>query len=125
MDENACSTHIIGAAIEVHRALGSGLLESAYRLALTHELALRGLRVCSERPIGISYKALSIPQAFRVDLLVEDLVIVELKATQKLLPIHAAQLLTYLRFSGHRLGLLLNFHEQVLKRGIVRVANGL
>ena len=123
MDEDGLSNRIIGAAIEVHRALGPGLLESAYRVALAHELRLLGHVVEAERVVGIRYKDLDVPTAFRLDLLIEDSVIVELKSVEKLLPAHSAQLLTYLRFCDKRLGLLLNFNEVTLKRGIVRIVN--
>ncbi len=125
MDENECSNRIIGAAIEVHRVLGPGLLESAYRQALQHELRAQGLRVECEVRVSIGYKGLELPDAFRVDMLVEDLVIAELNAVERVSPLHHAQLLTYLRCCNKRLGLLLNFHEPMLKRGIARVANQL
>jgi GxxExxY protein len=125
LDENDVSHLIIGAAIEVHRVLGPGLLESAYRLALAHELRLRGHKVDTEVLVAVRYKDLEIPGAFRIDLLVEGLVVVELKAVEKLMPMHEAQLLTYLRCSNKRLGLLLNFHESMLKRGVTRVVNQL
>ena len=111
---------IIGAAIEVHRHLGPGLLESAYRRCLVHELHLRGLPVKSEVYLGLTYKGLRIPRSYRLDLLVADAVVVELKAVDRPLPIYEAQLLTYLRLSGHRAGLLLNFKVPLLKDGIVR-----
>src|SRR6266542_5908249 len=96
---------IIGAAIEVHRALGPGLLESCYRECLVQELELRGLSVATEVPVSINYKGLQIECAYRLDLVVEHQVIVELKAVEALAPIHEAQLLTYLRLSGIRVGL--------------------
>jgi GxxExxY protein len=125
MDENECSGQIVGAAIEVHRVLGPGMLESAYRIALSHELRSQGLGVESEVLIGIRYKDLEIPGAFRIDLMVERMVIVELKVVEKLMPTHEAQLLTYLRCCNKRLGLLLNFQGPVLKAGIKRVVNHL
>ena len=125
MDENDCSRRIIGAAIEVHRALGPGMLESVYQHALSHELRLQGMCVDTEVQASVRYKDLQIPGAFRLDLLVEGLVIVELKSVDTLLPTHEAQLLTYLRCCNLKLGLLLNSNEPLLKRGIVRIVNGL
>jgi len=125
MDENELSSRIIGAAIEVHRILGPGLLESAYRAALTYELRVLGLQVEVEVPMAIKYKGLEIPAAFRLDLVVEQLVVLELKAVEKVMPLHEAQLLTYLRCCEKRLGLLLNFNETTLKRGVTRVVNKL
>jgi GxxExxY protein len=123
--EHELSNRVIGAAIEVHRILGPGLLESAFRAALKHELGLRGLRVESECGVAVAYKELEVPAAFRLDLLVEGKLIVELKAVEALRSAHKAQLLTYLRFCKVRLGLLFNFNEAMLKRGIVRVVNGI
>lgn len=113
---------IIGAAIEVHRHLGPGLLESIYETALIHELGLRGMVVHTQKPVSVRYKNLAIAGQ-RLDLLVEPGVIVELKAVDELLPIHEAQLLSYLKSIGHRLGLLINFHAKVLKHGIKRRVN--
>lgn len=125
MDENECSNSIIGAAIEVHRHLGPGLLEGAYELALWHELHCRGLRSSRQLRLPAAYKGLELPEAYRIDLLVEDLVIIEVKAVDKLAPIHEVQLLTYLRFANKRLGLLLNFHAAVMRDGVRRVVNNL
>jgi len=111
---------IIGAAIEVHRHLGPGLLEGAYQDCLCHELELRGVKVVREVHLPVIYKGFTVEQAYRIDVLVEDAVIVELKAVDQLLPIHHAQLLTYLRLAGKKVGLLINFHAPVLKDGIVR-----
>ena len=99
---------IIGAALEVHRHLGPGLLESAYRRCLVHELRLRGVAVASEVSIDLEYKGLLVPASYRVDLLVADRVVVEIKAVDQVTPIHEAQLLTYLRLSGRKSGLLLD-----------------
>lgn len=125
MDENDCSNSIIGAAIEVHRHLGPGLLEAAYELALAHELGCRGLRSSRQIRLPAVYKGVELPESYRIDLLVEDLVIVEVKAVDKLAPIHKVQLLTYLRFANKRLGLLLNFHVAVMRDGVRRVVNNL
>ena len=114
---------IIGAAIEVHRALGPGLLESAYEACLSYELLDRGLGVARQRPMPVSYRGVQIDVGYRMDLLVEELVVVELKAVDRLLPIHKAQLLSYLKLADLRLGLLINFNVKVLKDGIRRMAN--
>jgi GxxExxY protein len=111
---------IIGASIEVHRHLGPGLLESAYRRCLVHELRLRGVAVASEVSIDLEYKGLLVPASYRIDLLVADRVIVEVKAVDQVTAIHEAQLLTYLRLSNRKAGLLLNFKVKLLKDGITR-----
>lgn len=115
---------IIGGAIEVHRTLGPGLLESAYEDCLAVELELRGLRFERQKPLSIEYKGRRVAADFRIDLVVERQVIVELKAVEKLLPVHAAQLLTYLRLSNTRYGLLINFNVPVLRDGLKRMVNG-
>ena len=125
MDEGKLSGEVIGAAIEVHRFLGPGLLESAYELALEHELRIRGLAVERQKAVALKYKTIELGDGFRLDLLVDDSLVVEVKAVDFLLPIHEAQLLTYLRLSGKRLGLLINFNVRVLKTGIKRIANEL
>ena len=112
---------IIAAAIEVHRSMGPGLLESIYRACLTHELRLRGLAVETEHFIALSYKGMSMPDGFRADLLVEDQVLVELKAVDKLLPVHQAQLLSYMRLCNLDVGLLLNFHAPTIRQGLRRL----
>jgi GxxExxY protein len=114
---------IIGAAIAVHRVLGPGLLESAYHTCLAFEVRERGLEVVEQKPLPVVYRAVKLDCGYRLDLLVEGCVIVEVKAVDALLPIHQAQLLSYLRLAGLRTGLLLNFHVQVLKQGIKRVVN--
>jgi GxxExxY protein len=111
---------IIGAAIEVHRNLGPGLLESAYEECLCHELQLRGLDFKRQVPLPLLYKGLRLDCGYKIDLIVRDEVILELKAIEKLLPIHEAQLLTYLRLTGRRVGLLINFNVPLLTQGIVR-----
>lgn len=120
MDQKELTAKIIGAAIEVHRELGPGLLESSYESALQHELTLRGFKVTRQLLLPIKYKNLEIPDAYRIDLLVEDQIILEIKAVEVLKPIHNAQLLTYLRMSGKHIGYLLNFHEDVLTKGGLR-----
>ena len=112
---------IIGAALEVHRTLGLGLLESAYEECLCHELHLRGIQFQRQVPLPVSYKGVSLDCGYRLDLVVEDLLILELKCVEHVLPVHEAQLLTYLRMTGKRVGLILNFHVATLVRGgIVR-----
>lgn len=123
MENNDISEQIIGAAIEVHKAIGPGLLESAYEACLKHELKLRGLAVEVQRPLPIEYKGLKLDCGYRIDLLVEGQVVVELKAVQSLDPIHDAQLLTYLKIGGWNLGLLINFNVPLLKQGIRRMVN--
>ena len=122
MDEDALSNQIIGAAIEVHRHLGPGLLESAYQQCLAHELAGRRIPFELEKPVAIAYKGARLDCGFCLDFLVGGLVVVELKAVDRILPIHEAQVLTYLRLTGCRLGLLLNFNEMRMADGIKRLA---
>lgn len=114
---------VIAGAIAVHRVLGPGLLESAYAVCLAHELTLRGLSFRRELRLRIVYRGMPLSAAFRIDLLVEDRLIVELKAVDELLPIHKAQLISYLRLTGCPLGLLINFNVATLVRGLIRVAN--
>ena len=126
MRENDCATAIIGAAIEVHRYLGPGLLDSAYELALVYELGERGLRTERQVRLLLAYKGIELPAAYRIDLLVDGLVIVEVKAIDELAAIHEAQLLTYLRrLSNKRLGLLLNFNVDAMRKGVRRIVNNL
>jgi len=125
MNENVITSKVIGAAIEVHKILGPGLLESAYHDCLKHELMSAGLEYESESPITLNYKGLVIGEAYRLDLLVENKVIIELKTVSKLSDIHKIQLLTYLRLTNKKLGLLINFNEILLKHGIKRIANNL
>lgn len=121
---NERSRQIIGAAIEVHRVLGPGLLESVYEMCLKEELARKGLSVQSQLEFPIVYKGKSLEKTFRIDLLVEDKIIIELKAVEQIQPVHEVQLLTYLRLTDKRLGLLINFNVPVLRKGICRVING-
>lgn len=112
---------IIGFAIEMHRQLGPGLLESAYEECLCYELREAGLAFQRQVPLPVSYKAVRLDCGYRIDIVVEDAVILELKTVERLIPIHEAQLLTYLRLSGLRTGLLLNFNSPVLRDGIRRM----
>jgi GxxExxY protein len=125
MEHNILSGRVIGAAVEVHRQLGPGLLESAYHDCLKHELTIQGLNFESEVPVPVKYKGCLIGDAYRLDLLVENQLIVELKTVEKVLDLHRAQLLTYLRLSQRSLGLLINFNYTLLKRGVHRVVNNL
>ena len=120
---NAASRVIVDAAMKVHSALGPGLLESAYEACLKHELSKRGLMVASQVMLPVQYDGVAIDAGYRIDLLVEDAVVIELKAVEKVVPIHEAQLLTYLKLSGKKLGLLLNFNVLHMKDGIKRIAN--
>jgi GxxExxY protein len=120
MTDNEISHAIIGAAIEVHRLLGPGLLESACEECLSKELALRSLLFDRQIPIPVVYKDVKLECGYRIDLLVEGRVVVELKSIEGLAPIHEAVILTYLRLSGRRLGLLINFNVAVLRDGIRR-----
>ncbi len=117
------SRRIIGAAIEVHRHLGPGLLESAYQSCLAFELKQLGLKLEEQKPLPIVYKDVKLDCGYRLDLIVEDEIIVEIKAIEQLLPIHEAQLLSYLRLAKKRVGLLINFHVPVLKNGLKRIVN--
>ena len=117
---NALTGKIIGAAIEVHRHLGPGLLESAYETCLAYELAQLGLNVDRQKALPLVYKEIRLDQGYRIDLLVEDKVIVELKMVEGLTPVHEAQVLSYLKLSGCQVGLLINFNVKLLKNGIRR-----
>lgn len=121
---NNLTGKIIGAAIDVHRFLGPGLLETTYRKALMYELLQRGLKAEAEVAIPFVYKGVIIDTAYRADIIVEDKIILELKSTENHSPLYFKQLLTYLRLSNKKLGLLINFNREVLKEGIVRVVNG-
>ncbi|MEB3885128.1 GxxExxY protein [Lyngbya sp. CCY1209] len=123
MELNEISGRVIGAAITVHRELGPGLLESAYEKCLAYELRQRGLTVEEQIPVPVVYKGIKLECGYRLDLLVEKRIIVELKAVDALLPIHDAQLLTYLKLCKLRLGLLINFNVPILKNGIKRLLN--
>jgi GxxExxY protein len=121
---DALSGQIIGPAIEVHAQLGPGLLESTYRACLVEELRLRGIASRQEVALPVNYRGLVLEASYRLDLLVEDLVILELKSVERLEPIHQAQRLTYLRVSGRWLGLLFNFNIDRLRKGLRRLVNG-
>jgi GxxExxY protein len=123
VDINKLSSDIIGAAIEVHKNLGPGLLESVYEQCLCYELNARNLSFEAQRPLPVVYKGKKLDCGFRLDIIVESVIIVELKTCEKLEPIHTAQLLTYLKLSNLNLGLLLNFNVPAMKDGIMRVVN--
>ena len=120
MEMNKVTEQIIGASIEVHKALGPGLLESAYEECLCRELALRNIRFERQRTLPVEYKGVKLDCGYRLDLLVENAVVVEIKSVTTIEPIHEAQLLTYLKLGGWKLGLLINFNVTVLKDGIRR-----
>ncbi len=121
---NKITEGIIGAAIEVHRTLGLGLLESAYQAALAYELTQRGYKVEQQRPLPMIYKEIKLDAGYRLDFLVNDRVILEIKSSDGIAPIHDAQILSYLRLSGCKIGLLINFNVKLLKNGIKRFVNG-
>ena len=125
MHPNDVSAQIVDAALRVHTRLGPGLLESTYEACLAYELTRRGLNVACQAPLPVIYDAIRIQAGYRIDMIVADLVIVELKAVDVIRPIHRAQLLSYLRLSGKKLGLLLNFNEVRFKDGIIRLFNHL
>ena len=125
MDINKLSSRIIGAAIEVHKALGPGLLESAYEECICYELSIGGLSLERQKPLAVQYKGINLDCGYRLDVVVEDAIILELKSCEKIEPIHKAQLLTYLKLSGIKLGLLLNFNVTLMREGIVRIVNEL
>jgi GxxExxY protein len=121
MTENELTHQIIGAAIEVHKTLGPGLLESTYEECLCHELSRRGITFERQKPIPVVYKGVKLDCGYRLDLLVAERIILELKSVEGLAPIHDSILITYLKLSGHRVGLLMNFNVQMLKDGIKRL----
>ena len=125
MTENEISRVILDSAIAVHKQLGPGLLESVYEVVLAYELGQRGLHVNRQVPIPIHYKDMTFDVAFRADLIVEEKVILELKSVEQVSEAHKKQVQTYLRLTGCKLGFLLNFGEALMKRGIIRVVNGL
>lgn len=125
MTENSIAHDIVDSAYRVHTALGPGLLESVYEIVLASELKNRGYKVQREHPIPIVYDGMRFEVGFRADLVVEDKIIVEIKSVSDLSPVHKKQLLTYLRLSHKKLGLLINFNETLIKDGITRVVNGL
>jgi len=123
--ENQVSGIILDSAIAVHTAIGPGLLESAYQACLGYELKTRGIKLQAQVPLPIRYGEVYLDVAYKMDFLVEELVVVELKAVERLLPIHEAQLLSYLKLSNKKLGLLINFHVARVRDGFKRIANGL
>lgn len=125
MTENELSYKIIGAAIEVHKNIGVGLLENAYETALAYELKLLGLNVKQQVSLPLQYKGMTVENAYKIDLIVEDKVIIEVKSVQELHSISHAQVLTYLKQSNIKLGLLINFNTELIKYGIHRIVNNL
>jgi GxxExxY protein len=123
MIENDLSKMIIGCAIEVHKQLGPGLLESAYQECLYYELKQAGMKVTKEKPMPIVYKEVKLDHGYRIDLLVEEKVVIEIKTVEAFNEVHTAQVLTYLRLGNYKLGLLLNFQTTILKNGIKRIIN--
>src|SRR6202795_4918793 len=121
---NHISGKIVDAALHVHKSLGPGLLESVYEVVLAHELERRGLHVIRQHPIPIEYDEIMLQIGFRADLLVENIIIVEVKSVEVIAPVHKKQLLTYLRLADKRLGLLINFNVALIKDGIWRIVNG-
>jgi len=124
-EEGRISKEIIGAAIEVHRHLGAGLLESAYEECLCKELEIRNIVFKRQKPLAVVYKGITLDCGYKLDIVVEDKVILELKSVNKIEPIHDAQLLTYLKLADLKLGILLNFNVPILKEGIKRIVNNL
>ena len=122
-DENILSNIILGCAIEVHKHLGPGLLESAYKECLYFELLKAGLNVDKEKPMPIVYKEVKLDHGYRIDLLVNNKVVIEIKTVEAFTDVHTAQVLTYSRLGSYKLGLLLNFHVTILKNGIKRIIN--
>ncbi len=125
MTENAIARQVMDAAFQIHRELGPGLLESVYEVVLAHKLVDLGLAVDRQVPVPTRFQGISFDEGFRADLTVEKRVIIELKSVERLQPVHSKQLLTYLRLTNCRLGLLINFGENLLKDGFKRVVNGL
>ena len=125
MSENELSYKIIGTALELHKNLGPGLLESVYENALAHDLREKGLQVDQQYPMPFQYKEIKMSVGYRIDLLVAHKVIIEIKSVESLAPVHFAQVLTYLKLSDLRLGLLVNFNNKILKTGIHRIVNNL
>ena len=125
MTLNNLSYDIIGTAIEIHKSIGPGLLESTYENALAYDLRQKGFKVFQQVPMPFIYKEVKMDVGYRLDLLVEDKIIVEIKSIENLAPVHYSQLLTYLKLSDKKLGLLINFNTKILKQGIHRIANGI
>ena len=125
MNINQLTRKIIGAAIEVHKILGPGLLESAYEECLSHELSIQGVSFEKQKPLSIDYKGKKLDCGYRLDMVVENAVVLELKSCEKIESIHQAQLLTYLKLSELNIGLILNFNVPLMRDGIVRIVNDL
>ncbi len=125
MNENEIGDTLLGAAIKVHSALGPGLLESAYETCLVHEIGQRGLNVRRQVALPLIYDGIKLDAGYRLDLLINDQVIVELRSVEKFLPLHTTQLLSYLKLSGLKLGYLLNFNVAHMRDGIKRIVNGM
>ena len=125
MDEEAAAKQVLDSAMKVHTALGPGLLESAYEVCLDYELSKRGINVSKQVPMAVRYDGVQLELGYRLDLLVDGKVVVEVKAVERLLPLHHAQLLSYLKLGGYKIGLLLNFHTLHLRDGIKRIVNGI
>ena len=125
MTENEIAAEVVDAAYRIHTTLGPGLLESVYEIVLAHELRRRGLAVVKQVPVPIKYDSIVFEEGFRADIIVEDKVILELKSVERIAPVHKKQLVTYLRLADKRLGLLINFGEELIKTGISRIVNGL
>jgi len=125
MTENEIARIIVDAAFQIHKRLGPGLLETVYEVILAHALQRRGLNVDRQVPVPIVFDGIKFNEGFRADLIVEDKVIIELKSVEKVIPVHKKQLLTYLRLTDKKLGLLINFGSELIRDGISRVVNGL
>jgi GxxExxY protein len=125
MNENEIAAKVIGCAIDVHKSLGPGMLESAYEECLYYELINSGLKVYKQKALPLVYKEVKLDNGYRIDLLVEDKIVIEIKAVEALNDVHLAQVLTYLKLSGCKLGLLINFNVALLKNGLKRVVNDL
>jgi len=125
MTENEIAKEIVGASFKIHTTLGPGLLESVYEAVLAYELKQRGLRVVRQQAVPVIYEGVHFEEGFRADLIIEGKVIVELKSVEVIAPVHKKQVLTYLRLTNLKLGLLINFGEALIKDGISRVVNGL
>jgi GxxExxY protein len=125
MTENEIAKQVVDAAYQVHTRLGPGLLETVYEVVLAHELKKRGVNVVRQQPVPIQYDDITFDEGFRADIIVENTVILELKSVERASRVHKKQLLTYLRLTGKRLGLLINFGEELIRDGISRVVNGL
>ncbi len=124
MHENEIANIIIGCAIDIHRSLGPGLLESAYQECLCYKLAKEGLKLHKEKPMPLVYEDVHLDCGYRIDILVEDKVVIEIKSVEALNDVHMAQTLTYMKLGNYRLGLLINFNVNLLKHGVRRVING-